>query len=391
MEKRISLKITILSMSLLTVMAGAAVAPALGSIQKYFSDANPMVIKMIVTLPCLFIILMNLVFPIVSKRINIKTTALIGLTLYTFGGVLGAFVNDMSVLIFSRVLLGMGVGLIMPLSTGLLPFYFKQNEQKKLMGYSFAMNNLGGIIAMSLSGILASIKWNYSFYVYILGVFSIILVILYLPKDHISKKENIFEFGILKKKLLPIISIFLLMVAFYSYITNFSLLVTSAGIIKSSGVGLVMSFQSLGAILMAFIFGYISKRFGDKIIYVGIGLFMLSFFMLYSFDNILIYTLSLLFCGSGMGIIMPYMNTSTIKNIDKETAPSIMAIVSISIYLGQFLSPMISSFIITIFNIKIIKFPYIVAIVSVILILILTLFEDLKEKIFIDKSVSSFS
>ena len=39
-----TLTVSILSLSLLTVMAGAAVAPALGVIQAHFSDTNPLLI-----------------------------------------------------------------------------------------------------------------------------------------------------------------------------------------------------------------------------------------------------------------------------------------------------------------------------------------------------------
>ena len=47
--KNNSLKITILSMSLLTIMAGAAASPALGAIGQYFTDVDPTLIKMIIT------------------------------------------------------------------------------------------------------------------------------------------------------------------------------------------------------------------------------------------------------------------------------------------------------------------------------------------------------
>ena len=50
------LKVTILSLSVVTVMAGAAVGPALGVIAAYFSDADPLMIKLIITIPSLFII-----------------------------------------------------------------------------------------------------------------------------------------------------------------------------------------------------------------------------------------------------------------------------------------------------------------------------------------------
>lgn len=42
---------TILSMSLLTVMAGAAVAPALNAISAHFADANPLLIQFVVSMP----------------------------------------------------------------------------------------------------------------------------------------------------------------------------------------------------------------------------------------------------------------------------------------------------------------------------------------------------
>ena len=61
-KKRVSKKVTatILSMSLLTVMAGAAIAPALGIIKAHFSDASAMLVQFIVSMPALLIIVTGL-------------------------------------------------------------------------------------------------------------------------------------------------------------------------------------------------------------------------------------------------------------------------------------------------------------------------------------------
>ena len=72
----------ILSLSLLTVMAGAAVAPALGVIKAYFSDATPVLVQMIISVPALFIVLANAVFLALCQRFKSRTLALIGLLLY---------------------------------------------------------------------------------------------------------------------------------------------------------------------------------------------------------------------------------------------------------------------------------------------------------------------
>jgi len=84
-----------------------------------------------------------------------------------------------------------------------------------------------------------------------------------------------------------------------------------------------------------------------------------------------------------MEILMPYIISSVVKNLDKRDAPSIMAIVVIGMYLGQFSSPIISSFFIKTFRIQIIKFPYVIAVVAIILILILTIFENLNKKSYV--------
>ena len=59
-----------------------------------------------------------------------------------------------------RALVGVGVGIIMPLSTGLLSYYFKPEQQVGLMGYSSAMNQMGGVIATLLSGLLLCLAYS---------------------------------------------------------------------------------------------------------------------------------------------------------------------------------------------------------------------------------------
>ncbi len=77
---------SILSLSLLTVMAGAAVAPALEVIREYFSDAGTMAVQLIVSIPALFIVITNLFFSRLASRFGSKTLVMLGLVLYTVGG-----------------------------------------------------------------------------------------------------------------------------------------------------------------------------------------------------------------------------------------------------------------------------------------------------------------
>ena len=88
MEKiNVSKKVTatILSMSLLTVMAGAAIAPALGIIKAHFSQANDLLVQLIVSMPALLIILTNLFFLAISRWLRTRAIATTVLCLHPQG------------------------------------------------------------------------------------------------------------------------------------------------------------------------------------------------------------------------------------------------------------------------------------------------------------------
>lgn len=85
-HRRWKLMVAILTLSLLTVMAGAAVAPALGVIQEYFSGESKMMVQLIISMPAVFIAVTNLFFERLCRICKAKTLTLIGLGMYIVFG-----------------------------------------------------------------------------------------------------------------------------------------------------------------------------------------------------------------------------------------------------------------------------------------------------------------
>lgn len=160
---------SILSLSLLTVMAGAAVAPALEVIRAHFSDASRTSVQLIVSMPAVFIVITNLCFNRLAEKVGSKTLVMTGLVLYTAGGCCAGLFDSIGLVLLMRALVGVGVGMIMPLSTGLLTYYFPPEKREGLLGLASAANQLGGVIATLLAGLLAGISWRLSFMVYLMG------------------------------------------------------------------------------------------------------------------------------------------------------------------------------------------------------------------------------
>lgn len=217
-HRRWKLMVAILTLSLLTVMAGAAVAPALGVIQEYFSGESKMMVQLIISMPAVFIAVTNLFFEKLCRICKAKTLTLIGLGMYIiFGCGAGLFSNIYLVLV-CRALVGVGVGIIMPMSTGLITYYFTRDKQDVLMGYSSAMNMLGGVVATLIAGALAMISWRMSFLVYFLGVVSIVPVALWMPNERIIEAgQQKKSAGIFRNYYPFIVGMFFLMVIFFNY------------------------------------------------------------------------------------------------------------------------------------------------------------------------------
>ena len=240
-----TLTVSILSLSLLTVMAGAAVAPALSVIQAHFADTNQFFVQMIISVPALFIVITNFIFPKLCKLFGAKTLVLIGLLFYTAGGCAAGLFDNIFLVLVMRALVGIGVGIIMPLSTGLLSYYFKPEQQVGLMGYSSAKNQMGGVIATLLSGLLANISWRVSFLVYLMRLISIVLCLIYLPNDKITqegdKKKTSGGAGVFRNNFLYILAMFLLMSTFFIYPANFAMETVSEGIIPQNYIAVIMA------------------------------------------------------------------------------------------------------------------------------------------------------
>ena len=273
------LSFAILSISLLTVMAGAAIAPALGIIRDHFADVPDMLLQLIISLPALLIIITNLIFPWLCSLMRTRSLALTGLGLYVLAGAGCFFVDNLTVLLVLRALLGVSVGLLMPLSTGLLAYYYPPERQAALMGLSAAMNQMGGVVATLLAGLLANIGWNYAFLVYLLGLVAVVLVLLYLPDAQLGGGARP-SLRLLKRFHPSVIGMFLVMILFFIYPTRFAISAHAGTSLSNNAITFIMVGLDVVAFLVGLLFGKMMKGFRRGMKYLPPAGFILGYLFL---------------------------------------------------------------------------------------------------------------
>ena len=168
--------IAIWSISALTSLPGLAVSPILGDLTKIFPKATDLDIQMLTSLPSLLIIPFILLGGKLTEKVDYVRVLKVGLWLFAASGVLYLISNRMWQLIVVSALLGIGSGLIIPLSTGLVSRYFVGTYRVKQFGLSSAITNFTLVIATAVTGYLAEVSWHLPFLVFLLQLVSILLV-----------------------------------------------------------------------------------------------------------------------------------------------------------------------------------------------------------------------
>src|SRR5574344_477929 len=344
-QSRKPLTLAILSISLLTVMAGAAIAPALGIIKNHFAESPDLLVQFIISMPALFIVLTNLLFPTLCRLLKTRTLALLGLAIYVVAGAAPSLIDNIVVILCFRALLGISVGMIMPLSTGLLAYYFPPERQASLMGLSAAMNQMGGVVATLLAGILAAMSWNYAFLVYLLAVFAIVLVVLFFPNEELVPKNTATSkpatnglVARMKHFHPSVCGMFLCMSLFFVYPSNFAIVSGSKTTLNAQYITYIMVALDVVALCVGLCFGSLMHKCRVSMKYFAPVGFLLGYGVLYFFHGVGSLLIGSFFIGVANGVGIPYLNTIASIKGGHTAATTVMPLISASLYLGQFLS-----------------------------------------------------
>lgn len=220
--------VTIAVMSVFFIAMGiGTITPAIQSIAEAFPEIGFSTILLVSTLPSLFIIPSTYIAGmVVGTKVGYRPLLIAGVLLFSLAGAAPYILtSSFAIILVTRALFGIGLGVIMPLGNALILSLYEGQERANMLGLSGVVMNLGGIALQLLGGILAAIKWNYAFLAHLLGIISLIMVLFMLPEPE-KKAEQVDE-----KIVIPG-SVYLVSILFgIAMMVNYPLLVNMSTII----------------------------------------------------------------------------------------------------------------------------------------------------------------
>ena len=181
--------IGIWSISALNALPGLAVTPILGKLSVIFPHSTELDVQMLSSLPSLLIIPFIILAGKLTEKVNFIRLLQVGLAIFALSGILYLFAGKMWQLIAISAMLGVGSGMIIPLSTGLISKYFVGPYRVKQFGLSSAITNITLVGATAVTGYLAEVNWHLPFVVYLFPLVSLVLSV-YLRRSMISEEGS---------------------------------------------------------------------------------------------------------------------------------------------------------------------------------------------------------
>lgn len=177
------LKFALLSASFLLV-TGYAITYCIPDYQKLFVGYSDAAIEFLVTISALAVMVVMFISDFVSRLIGKKNTVLLGLVVVTASSFMSAMVTSYEMMFVSRLIFGVGLGLINALAISMIDDFFTGNECATMMGLRNAVEGFGQTALVAIAGfVYESYGYAYVPYVYLSAVPIFLIFMLFVPSD----------------------------------------------------------------------------------------------------------------------------------------------------------------------------------------------------------------
>lgn len=346
MNKKI-LRFALLSASLL-VGSAAAINANIPAMADHFSEVPLSMVEMLTTVPSLFLMISVLTSSLIAKKIGYKQTIVIGLGIVMVAGIVPILIDNFTIILISRAMLGFGVGLFNSLLVSMINYFYDGKERSSMYGLQSAFEGAGGIAITFIAGQLLKINWQAPFIAYVIAIPVFLVYLKFVPKvkteDVISanggnqKKDSNQKSG----SFLPVFGyVALIFVAAMLYMImgiKVASLMTSAGYGSASDASLVIILLSLGGISAGLLFGKIVKVFNQLTTSIGLIILAIAMVILGVSQSLSLTFVGGFLTGFGFKIFMPSLiNKINNSNIPNSTLATSLLLVGFN--LGVFISP----------------------------------------------------
>ncbi|MCI5686972.1 MAG: MFS transporter [Emergencia sp.] len=365
----------IMLLSSLTVMVGTALTPALPALGEVYHLGN--YVSWLVTAPALGVVATAIFFGWLIDKKGPYAVAVIGIFFYGLLGVIGGYMPNAALLFIDRFLLGAATAAIMSAGVALIANFFEGEKQLKIIALQGMSMEFGGVIFLSVSGMLSDISWKYAFYIYGLGFVALLMILLFVPKcsaagagsagnvavmDNVGSADGIADPAgepaaknssirstSASSKGVPVSLIlviaFLGMLMFFTAMVSLPIYLQTTLGYSPAFTGYFLAALDLVSVLCAGFMPSVVKKVQEKgcltIAFCGYGI-AFTMYLLSGTSPVFLW-LGAIFTGVGFGFSTPLFNSLVVSKSTPQNKGRNISFCTMAMFAGQFLSALLVS------------------------------------------------
>lgn len=365
-------KITLLSAGTLAVMVTAAIALALPAIQAQFSEVERVAfwVRLLLTLPALFIAATAPIAGYIVDRIGRKTVLVLSTLLFGISGVAGYLTPTLPTLLISRAWLGIAVGALMTTVTTLIADYYAGAERARFMGLQAAFAGFGGTALLALGGVLADVGWRVTFLTHSVAfvVLPFVLFALYEPplgeqceevahpvsdpgqcvaeSIRVAGSSPSEEKAPAHVSLRFLLFVYLLMavsqIVFYFLPVQLPFYLQGVTGASASQTGFAMAVMTVFYAVASLLYGRVKSWMDHFQVFVAaFALVGVGFLLIWATGGWILILLGLSLAGAGLGLLVPNLNVWLADETPPAERGRALGGLTTALFLGRFLSPIV--------------------------------------------------
>lgn len=344
-------RVALLASAMLTVMAGATIAPSQPAMAAHFGGTQDVreMVQLVMTLPGLAIAITGPFAGLIADRLGRIPLLKVSIILYAVAGAAGPHFDNLHMLLVSRLLLGVAVAGVMTSTTALIADLFEGQARQSFMGMQGAFMSFGGVVFIFAGGYLARLDWSGPFYVYLLALLILPAIAIGLrgvPKYRRMLRDPLIPHHMPWAQLALIYIVALLLIAaFYVGPTQLPFLLSDSFSDDPALMGFALGGSSVVGGVVALNFRRIRRWLGHSPILalnvglMGVGLMLVGL----SVEDASVWLLAsgLFVMGLGSGLGMANLNEWISGIVPQHVRGRALGGLTMSVFLGGFLSPLI--------------------------------------------------
>jgi MFS family permease len=327
-------------------------APALGLIAEAFPGASAFWINIVFTIPYVTSIIFSTLSGRLSRRVDKKVLAVVGLVIYGVSGIIPAWTGGLVAIFVLRLLTGIGLGLALPMPNVYIAEFFRGDKREKMLGYANVVAQAANIVVLVICGYLITLGWRYTFYGYALVLIIAAINLFWLPSSRTRLDEPVAPTATASRERLHlsgIIGVAAAMTAVYVVFAiaaaNISSFIVNYKVAPVAAIGLIATAPAVGNIIGSFLSERLRKVLKGWLPFTAMVLAGVGFLVYSTAGSALSVIVATGLVGISVGLLTPFLLNVTAQRATARQKGLALGLVSGCINFGVLLFPYVQELI----------------------------------------------